>query len=131
MCGSALGLHRDLHRRNIGSGKHMTQRNPCAVIEAATAIDSGGDARLLEHADDFFGERRRASGRILNVVKLSREAAEIMNCLRLRTAGNHRHGGFPMRRRHHDRARFERLSERRPHAPRLAGRDRVHRRTVR
>ena len=131
MCGSALGLHRDLHSRNIGSGKHMTQRHPRAVIETSATIDPGGDARLFQQTDDFFGERRRAAGRVLNLVKLRRESAEIVNRLRLRIAGDHRHCGFPMRRRDHYRSRFERLPERRPHTPRFAGRDRMHRRTVR
>ena len=68
----------------------MTQRHPRAVIEASTTVDSGGDACLLEEAHHFFGERRRAVGRVLNFIKLRREAAEIMNRLRLRTAGDHR-----------------------------------------
>src|SRR5439155_25534097 len=74
MCGSALWLHRDLHDRNIGNGKHMTQRYPRPVIETSATIDPGGDARLLQQTDDFFGELWRTAGRVLNLVELRREA---------------------------------------------------------
>ena len=130
MSRAALGLYRDLHGRNISGGEHVAQRYPRTVIETPTTIDPRGDSRALEQADDFFGERRRAPGWILNLVKLRREAAEIVDRLRLRIAGDHRYGGFPMRRRDHDRARLQRLSKRSPHTSRLAGRDRMHRRAV-
>src|SRR4051812_9838565 len=42
-----LGLQRHLHHRYVGVRVHVKERRPSAVVEAAHAVDRGGEARFL------------------------------------------------------------------------------------
>jgi hypothetical protein len=101
------------------------------VIATAATIDSGGHAGGLEQGDGLFGERGIAGRGVLQSKKLVGKAAEIVNGLRRRIAGEQRDRGLPMRRCDQHRAGTRQLApERGPRATRGARLDRVHWRAV-
>jgi hypothetical protein len=130
--GVAARLHGELHDRDVVLRVHVHHRHPCAVVEPAAAVDARREARAFEKLDDARREHRRAGRGITNAIERFREAAEVVDRLGTRVAGDHRHAGFPVRRGHQHALRArQRLRDRVPRRARLARLDGAHRRAVR
>jgi hypothetical protein len=102
------------------------------VIEPAKAIDARGDVGSFQTRDNFGRNGGLPGCRIAKFIKLSREAAEIVNRFRSRASAQHRYRRFPVRGRDQHCAWARQLAaEVRPGAPRDARVDGVHGRPVR
>ena len=130
--GVAPGLHGELDHRHVRVRIHVQQRHPGAVVEAATTVRARGDAGVLQEFDRARRHVRRAGRAVADLVERVREAAEVVDRLRLRIRRHHRQARLPVRGRDEHRARARQLArERRPRRAGLAGIDGAHRRTVR
>src|SRR5713226_607822 len=125
------GLYGDLHHRNIGLRVHVEERRPGAVIQAAAAVDAGGEASVLQERLGTLRNPGSSRRGIAQAVERLGEVVEIVDRLRFFGAGEHRQVRLPVRRGDQDGARArEALRERLPGVAGRARLERVHRRAV-
>ena len=100
-----MRLHRQGNDRDVGVGKHLPQRNPGTVVQAALGVLLHGKAVGLQGCHHLLRGFRAAGGGVAQFVQARIEAAKVVNGFQLRRCADRRHRSFPMGAHHHNGAR--------------------------